>query len=165
LAEAQASSQAPVIHLPFWELAIEAQILAANKQQSRRSSLLNDLGIIWVAGFNMARVSYFGDLGLAYTEKGIALTPRGHVPAGTVLAGCGRGYEEASRYPELFVSLILDKRTDVTGMELAVKIKKAALWAVPMLDCGDHVFDPVTGTKIPAFALDDLQALRVLHRS
>lgn len=159
------SSVAPALYLPFWEIEIEASGTAVNRQQENSLKLLDQLKSVWVAGFNVLRASYFGDLGLLYTEKGVRLSAADPAPRGAFITGCTRTMEEAFRYVELYVTLILDKRADVTGLELEISKRGERLWGVPFADRGEKIVDLVMGAELPVFALDDLEDMRRVRRS
>jgi len=153
-----------IIYLPFWQLHVDAFATGANQKQEVASRMLDHLASVWVVGFALVRASYFGDLGLVYTEKGAVLTPAEIQPQGKHLAGCARGLEEAGRYAQLYTTLIIDKRADVTGMDIQVEVKGATLWAVPFIDQGEQIVDLVSGAELPIFAVDDLAELRRINR-
>ena len=45
-------------------------------------------------------------------------------------------------------------------MEIRVIPNRTELWAIPFEDRGDFVVEPVTGTRLPAGAIDDLAEIR-----
>jgi hypothetical protein len=155
--------RAEIIHLPFWQIRIEARADCVNKQQEVASRRLAELHSVWVTGFMLNRTSYFGDLGLAYTERSVLLKAASDAPPGAVVAGCARTLEDALKYTRLYVTLILDKRADVTGMDINIETRDARLWAVPLADYREKLMDLVTLAEIPAFALDDLEGVRKLN--
>jgi hypothetical protein len=159
-----APAPAQVIHLPFWELKVQAQATPGNKPQEVACRLLPQYGNIWIAAFTLVRASYFGDVGLAFTEKLIRLEPLPDFPARLAVAGCTREIEEAVRYAELFITLILDKRADVTGMKISLAVQGARLWAIPFADQGNQIQDLIIGSILPAFAVDDLEHIRKLEK-
>jgi hypothetical protein len=150
----------PVLHLPFWQLDIKAEVQAKTKQQNFASRHLLGLNCMYVTGFALVRPSYYGDLGQAYTERAVCLQAAEDFPAGFFIAGCSRTIADAARYAKLYSTQIIDKHTDVTGMDINVQITAARLWAVPFGDQGDKIIDSITGATLPAFALDDLEDLR-----
>ncbi len=156
------NSMQPSFYLPFWEIKIKVDAVAASRQQQVALKKLEDLDTAWVTGFSVIRASYYGDLGLLYTEKRIRLEP-GPRPARAFITGCSRTVLDVTKYVELLVTLILDKRADVTGMELDIKTTGAKLWGVPFLDRGDKVADLVTGAELPVFAIDDLEDVKRVY--
>jgi len=156
--------QADIIYLPFWQIAIQAQASCVNQGQEIASRLLAELRSVWVPGFTLTRASYFGDLGVLYTEKRVSLKAEDQIPSDRAIVGCSRTMEDVNKYVRLYVTLILDKRADVTGMDINIATRDAKLWAVPFADYGDKIVDLLTGTELPAFALDDIQEIRKFGR-
>lgn len=151
--------------LPMWEIGIAAEAAPINANQKLACRKLEELKHVWVMGFNLIQPSYYGDLGLVYTERMISLPALKHPPDGVFVAGCTRTLPEALRYVELFVKLILDKRSDITGLGLQIRTTDAALWAVPLADFGDKIGDPRTGISFPPVAFDDLEDLRRIRKN
>lgn len=147
-------------YLPLWRFRVTVTAAPVNRRQEAACRTLDDFTVVWVNAFNMLRPSYYGDLGLAYTEKGVEPKPTEDFAEGCFVAGCARGREDAARYTQLYATYILDKRSDVTGMTINVDIINAALWAIPFAEVGDKVIDLVSGTELPVFALDDLEDLK-----
>lgn len=147
------------IYLPMLNLEISFSIRSQNRAHLAASRQLADLKSVWVMGFNLVKPGFYGDLGLLYTEKNVRLSPA-DPPPGALLAGCVRTAAEAERYAKLFLSLLLDRRADVTGMDLQVETGNLTFWAVPFADLGEKIVDPLSGHAFPAFAVDDLEDLR-----
>ncbi len=147
-------------YLPLWQLGIESSAKASNKQQEVAISRIEDMKSVWVTAFTMVRPSYYGDIGLNYSSAGAMPRMVREWPQASFTAGCARTLEDASKYARLFVTLFIDKRTDVTGMEIDVKVTGAALWGIPFADQGSKVMDLVSGMELPAFAIDDLAEIR-----
>jgi hypothetical protein len=160
LAAIEAPTAARLVHLPFWQLDIQASISGKNRQQEVASRHLLSLASIWVTGFALVRPSYFGDVGLVYTQKAVTFNPAPEFPPGFFIAGCSRTVADAGRYARLYAAQIIDKHTDITGMDIAVNITAARLWAVPFVDDQDKILDLIAGASLPAFAIDDLEDLR-----
>ncbi|HUT54271.1 MAG TPA: hypothetical protein VM658_12860 [bacterium] len=163
VAKPESPPSARIIYLPFWQVNIEAFAQCVNKQQEVASRRLAELTSVWATGFIVNRGSYFGDLGLFYTEKAVAPAEAEALPYGAVIAGCARTPEDAQKYVRLYVTLILDKRADVTGMDLNIITYDARLWAIPFADYGDKIMDLITLHEFPAFSLDDLEGVRKLN--
>jgi hypothetical protein len=148
------------LFLPVWEIKVEVSAAPSNRAQEVSLRRLEDVDSVFVLAFNMIRPSYYGDIGLFYTEKGVTLTETSQPPKSSFVVGCTRTFEDAFNYARLFVTLMLDKKADVTGMDIDVRTKDSTLWAVPFTESGNHVIDLITGTKIPAFAVDDLDDIK-----
>jgi hypothetical protein len=54
----------------------------------------------------------------------------------------------------------MDRRVDVTGLELACTIGEAVLWGIPYWDEGEALRDGIVGLRIPAAALDEIGSFR-----
>lgn len=152
------------VHLPFWQIKFICNAFPTNSGQEIATRCLEGMDSAWITGFTVIRPSYFGDLGLVYTEKKVKPAPADRVSDGIFTAGCTRTIEDALKYVKLYVTLILDKRADVTGMDIQVETRDARLWAMPFADYGDKVMDLVTGLELPAFAVDDLEDIRKRSR-
>jgi len=162
-AAAQVGPDDRPLHLPMWRMEVAIKATAANSEQKVAIKKVGSQRVVWVTGFTLVRPSYYGDLGLLYTEKEINPPALERAPHRAFLAGCANGPAEARRYAELFITLILDKRSDVTGLELEIEPTSIELWAIPFFDRGDKIMDALTGTELPAFAVDDLSDLRRLR--
>ena len=154
------SSDMANFYLPVWEIKVEVDAAPINRPQEVSLRRLEDVDSVYVMGFNMVRPSYYGDIGLFYTEHGVILKETGMAHKNTFVVGCSRTFEDACNYARLFVTLMLDKKADVTGMEIDVRAKASTLWAVPFTESGNHVVDLITGSKVPAFAVDDLEDIK-----
>jgi len=163
-AEVKDMPMTKILYLPFWRLGIHATAVAANRKQEIAARLLENIKYAWITAFTLIRSSYFGDVGMIYTEKGVDLKPADKIPGGYFVAGCTRTVGDAQRYAELYVTLILDKRADVTGMDIKVHGAEPSLWAVPMADYGDKIFDLISGIELPIFAFDDIEDIRRINR-
>jgi hypothetical protein len=49
---------------------------------------------------------------------------------------------------------------DVTGLEMSCAIREVALWGIPYVDEGEVVRDGILGLKLPAAAVDEVDAIR-----
>ena len=160
VAAACSEGEPPRLYLPLWRFRVTVTAGNTSRRQEIACRILDDFTVIWVSGFNMLRPSYYGDLGLIYTERKLEPAPAEQFAEGRFIAGCSRGQADAARYTNLYATAILDKREDVTGMTIDVDIVNAALWAIPCTEIGDKVIDLISGTEIPVFALDDLEDLK-----
>ena len=111
---------------------------------------------VYVTAFALSNGFYFGDPGLIFTQKRVALSPGDPAP----VIGGTRGLEEAKAFVEPHLLGILDRREDVTGVELSCVIDEAVLWAIPYSDDGITLSDGILGLKLPGAALDEIGALR-----
>jgi len=157
-------SMKPHFYLPFWQFAVRGTGTAVNKKQNMAVKKLEEIRSVWVAGFTAHKATYFGDLGLIFTQRAVELTPSYEKPHGAFIAGCTRGEEEAKVYVDLYTSLMADKRADITGMEIKVDITGSVLWAVPFILNADKLVDLVMGNELPSFAVDDLEDIKRVGR-
>ena len=164
VAAAAPEGEVPRFYLPLWRFRVTVTAAPANRKQELAVRRLDDFTVVWVSGFNMLRPSYYGDLGLIYTERSLEPAPAERFAEGRFIAGCSRGQADAARYTELYATAILDKRADVTGMTINVDVINAALWAIPFAEVGDKAVDMVSGAELPVFALDDLEDLKRINK-
>jgi hypothetical protein len=153
----------PVVFLPFYRFRVEFVADSDDRRQILAAERYKDLDTIWVMGFNLIRPSYFGDLGLLYTEARVQVEKEDDTYGKTDrfrVAGCARTVDEAKIYTKLFILLMIDKREDITGMELSPLIHETSLWAIPFYDFQDKLLDAIMGREFPVFAIDDIEALR-----
>jgi hypothetical protein len=111
---------------------------------------------VYVTAFALSNGFYFGDPGLIFTQKRVALKTGESAP----LVGGTRGLEEAKAFVEPHILSLLDRRVDVTGVELGCVIDDVVLWAIPYADDGLTLTDGILGVKLPGAALDEIGALR-----
>ncbi len=144
-----------VVHLPLWAFQVRTQWTrpdaAGTPPMGWRAP-----GWVYVTAFALSNGFYFGDPGLIFTQKGVAL---GAGDAGPLVGGT-RGLEEAKRFVEPHILSLADRRADVTGAEVGCAIDAAVLWAVPYYDDGLTLVDAILGLKLPGAALDEIGALR-----
>jgi hypothetical protein len=111
---------------------------------------------VYVTAFLLSNGFYFGDPGLLFTQKRVQLSPGDPAP----LLGGTRGLEAAKVFVEPHLLSLLDRRTDVTGVEMSCAIDEAILWAIPYYDDGLTLTDGILGCTLPGAALDEIGALR-----
>jgi hypothetical protein len=160
----QNAAEKSLLYLPFWKLTVDVETTAAQKEQANVVKVLGQIQTLWVTGFSMRRPDLHGDLGLAMSEKRLQIPMADPPPPGGTVTGISRDPDQAARYGEIFVTAMLDKRADVTGMEIRVKVNNVALWALPFDDQGQVLIDLITNTRLPGNALDDLLEIREAHR-
>jgi hypothetical protein len=111
---------------------------------------------VYVTAFALSNAFYFGDPGLIFTQKHVKLAAADPAP----LIGGTRSLDEARAFVEFHILSILDRRVDVTGVELHCVIDDAVLWGIPYYDDGLTLVDGILGLKMPCAALDEIDALR-----
>ena len=158
IARALLPSDRSPLYLPLWAFRVQ---YATSWEDPEREALGRQVPVIewvYVTAFELHNASYFGDPGQIFTEKRVSLEAG---PAGLVVGGT-RSLEEAKAYVEPHILTVIDRRVDVTGMELSCAIGDAMLWGVPFLDEGALLRDGILGVKIPPAAVDELGAIRAL---
>lgn len=161
IARAALPADRPALCLPLWAFQVQ---YATSWQDPEREALARQvppIAWVFVTAFELHNASYLGDPGQIFTERRVQLEAGPSAP----LVGCTRSLEEAKAYVEPHILTIIDRRVDVTGMELSCSIGKAVLWGVPFVDEGKTLRDGILGLKIPAAAVDELGAIRSLVRT
>lgn len=149
------ASGTPAGFLPLWGFRVRAG-WSRPDQEGPRASAWTAPEWVYVTAFALSNGFYFGDPGLIFTQKRVALSPGDPAP----VIGGTRGLEEAKAFVEPHLLGILDRREDVTGVELSCVIDEAVLWAIPYSDDGITLSDGILGLKLPGAALDEIGALR-----
>jgi hypothetical protein len=155
----------PLLYLPFWKLYVDVVTKAVKEKQENMMGGLGQIHILWVTGFSVRRPDFHGDLGMMMSEKQIEIPRADRPPPGGVVTGISRDPGEAVRYGEIFVTAMLDKRADVTGMEIRVNVNNIELWALPFEDQGEAIIDLTTNTRLPSNAIEDLPEIRKANRT
>ena len=155
---AKAVLPSPPLYLPLWAFHVQYATSWEDREREALARQVPAVEWVYVTGFELHNASYFGDPGQIFTEKRVRLEAGPFAS----LCACTRSLKEAEAYVEPHILAIIDRRVDVTGMELSCAIGEAILWGVPFLDEGDALRDGILGLKIPAAALDDLGAIRAL---
>ncbi|MFB3819378.1 MAG: hypothetical protein ACE147_17095 [Candidatus Methylomirabilales bacterium] len=160
-ARPSAAGLRPSLHLPMWAFRVQTKSTWADPEREAEASLIAPIPWVYVTGFSLHNPFYFGDPGLIFTERRVELTAGEPVP----VFGGVRGLEAAAAFVHSHVLTILDRRVDVTGLDLACTIVEARVWAVPFLEKDDVVEDAILGLRLPAAALNDLTALTALLKT
>lgn len=155
---------ADVLWLPFWELDAEVTVADPAGHTPAFTGVVAGIERIWVAGFAVRRPELFGEPGVPLTERQTRFEPAGEGGGPARLLGACRGPGLIERYARLTVLRLLDRREDVTGVDVTVRIRRAGLWAVPFEDRGDRLVDLATGASLPAAAFEDLAEIRAVRR-
>jgi hypothetical protein len=142
-------------NLPLWAFRVRAT-WSRPDQEASAATTRTAPDWVYVTAFALSNGFYFGDPGLIFTQKRVVLSPDDPAP----FVGGTRGLEEAKVFVEPHLLSILDRREDVTGVELSCVIDEAVLWAIPYADDGITLTDGILGLKLPGAALDEIGALR-----
>jgi len=113
-----------IVRLPLWRM--ELDVASPVDEWSGRR-------IAWVSGFYQTRVLFFGDPGMDLTERGVEFLEVEEIPAGARLLGVACGPDEAVETARLLITQAIDRRRDVTGMEISIAAVGIELWAVPFV--------------------------------
>ncbi len=157
-AQAALPSDRPPLYLPLWAFHVQYATSWEDPEREALARQMPALEWVYVTAFELHNAFYFGDPGQIFTEKRVHLEAG---PAAPVVA-CTRSLADAKAYVEPHILSVIDRRVDVTGMELSCAIGEAMLWGVPFLDQGDVLRDGILGLKLPAAAVDELGAIRAL---
>ena len=155
-ARAALSSDRPVLHLPLWAFRVQYATSWKDPERQALARQIPPVEWVYVTGFELHNASYFGDPGMIYTEKRVRLEPAS--PA--LVMGCTRSLEAAKAYVQPHLMTVIDRRVDVTGLEISCAIQDVMLWAIPYFDEGEVLRDGILGLKVPAAAVDEVGAIR-----
>ena len=142
-------------HLPMWGFRVRADWSRLN-EEGPAATAWTAPEWVYVTAFALSNGFYFGDPGLIFTQKRVVLSQGDPAP----VIGGTRGLEEAKAFVEPHLLGILDRREDVTGVQLSCVIDEAVLWAIPYSDDGITLSDGILSLKLPGAALDEIGALR-----
>lgn len=142
-------------HLPLWAFRVHAE-WAWPDPTTAKTVAWPAPEWVYVTAFSLVNGFYFGDPGLIFTQRRVALAEGEPAP----LVGGTRGLEDAKVFVEPHILSLLDRRADVTGLELGCVIDAALLWAIPYYDDGLTLTDGILGLTLPGAALDEIGALR-----
>ena len=154
---ARATARAPgrPTHLPVWAFRVRTSF-AWTQPAGKDAAVWSAPEWVYVTAFALSNGFYFGDPGLMLTQRRVVLEAGEPAP----LIGGTRSLEEAQRFVEPHLLSLLDRRVDVTGVELSCAIDEAVLWAIPYYDDGLTLVDGILGLRLPGAALDEVGALR-----
>ena len=142
-------------HLPLWGLRVRAAWERSGEVRGGNADWTAP-DWVYVTGFALSNGFYFGDPGLIFTQRRVELSPGDPAP----LLGGTRSLEEAKIFVEPHLLSLLDRRADVTGVEMSWTIDEAVVWGIPYYDDGRTLTDGILGCKLPGAALDEIGALR-----
>ena len=149
-----------LLRLPMWAFHVYSLWQWQDPRRASQAQRFPAIGWVYVTAFTLHNAFYFGDPGLIFTQKHVTLDAADPAP----ILGCARGLEEAKAFIEPHLLTIMDRRVDVTGVELATTIKEVVLWGIPYFDEGQSLYDGILGLEIPAVAVDEIGPLRAWNR-
>ena len=161
IARAVVQSEGSTLHLPVWAFHVYYATTWEDPERESLAQQIPRVERVYVTGFELHNASYFGDPGQVFTEARVSLEQDG--PASFV--ACTRGMQDAKAHIEPHILTIIDRRVDITGMELSCTIGETWLWGVPFFDDGKFLRDGIVGLKIPAAAVDDVAGIRAHARA
>jgi len=156
IAHAALGPDRSVLHLPIWAFRVEYACRWEDPARGKLARLVPAVEWVYVTGFELHNASYFGDPGMIFTEKRIRL----ELASPALVVGCTRSLEEAKAYVEPQLLTVIDRRVDVTGLEMSCAIRDVMLWGIPYCDEGDALRDGILGLKVPDAAVDEVGAIR-----
>ena len=142
-------------HLPVWAFRVRASWRWPERAKGLGKGWLAP-DWVYVTAFALSNGFYFGDPGVIFTQKRLTLTPADPAP----LIGGARSLREAEAFVRFHLLAILDRREDITGLQLDLAIGDAVLWGIPYYDDGLTLVDGMLGLRMPGAALDEIAALR-----
>lgn len=151
-----------LFYLPFYYYQVSFNLSAPKQISPRVNLLLQELRYIYVPAYQLLRESYFGDLGLIYTEAGIKLEEETQLfrPDAQKIGSATRCPSDAKPYLNYYPLLIIDKKQDITGMELKVNSSLDRIWAIPFFDLGKEIQEGILGKTFPLYALETIDEFR-----
>jgi hypothetical protein len=160
MAEASSDRQGAVLYLLLWAFSVRSTCRWKDPEREALARHIPPVERVYVTGFRLHNPFYFGDLGLIFTERRVILKPIPEAPSGITVVGCGRGVDEAKAYVEPHLLTIIDRRVDVTGMDLECVIGDPVAWGIPFVDCGTDLVDGILGLRFPAAAVEAIEEVR-----
>ena len=152
-------------YLPFYLYRLSVYPDAESGANPRIMQLLGRLNKVYVPAYRMIRESYYGELGLSYTELGVVLEDDPEVTelARKRIGSAIRSRKETAPYLYYYPLLIIDKRADVTGSNYKMESSLEQIWAVPFFDLGDQIQEGILGKTFPAIILDTISEFRAIN--
>lgn len=145
-----------LIFLPFWYFDVKVDLSSVEHKKQRELAVAPQIERVWVTAFSTRNSIYFGDPGLAYTLGQVAWKPRDD----GFIAGAAVGGECAGGIAKYFVLSAIDKRVDVTGVDMEIQCSNSRIVGVPFSDQGDRLTDGLLGKDYPQQVLSDINAIR-----
>jgi len=149
-------------YLPFYLFRVEVQTDERTAQIPQVKTVLERLKKVFVPGYQLQRESYFGELGLIYTEQGLELeedlgvsfSERAKIGLAT------RTIKDVFPYLKFYSLLMIDRRVDITGKSFDFKFQFLKVWAVPFYLLGEQIQEAILGRTFPAIALSAIDNFR-----
>ncbi len=141
-----------LIHLPFWEFEVDITYRTDDAKQRARA-MQSGLNRVFIAAFKMHSFAAYGNISLMITQR----IPEIHTTGDhCFISGCRKPDSQAGELIETLVLAIIDRKVDVTGLDIQITVTDSRLLAVPFYLDGDLLRDGVIGEKYRTHAIDDL---------
>jgi len=149
-------------YLPFYLFQVEVQTDERTAQIQQVKTVLERLNKVFVPGYQLQRESYFGELGLIYTEQGIELEEDSGVSFDerAKIGLATRAIKDVIPYLRFYPLLMIDRRFDITGKSFDFKFQFLKIWAVPFYLLGEQIQESVLGRTFPTIALSAIDNFR-----
>lgn|GEM_PF-3473934 len=142
---AKVFSAAPVF-LPFWQFRTN---VSAGNAPAAIEVFSQKLVYAWVTGFFAAKVATIGDPGMVYTSRSLDIQEEEAGPVEIKISGCVRDRATAEKFATVFIMQTIDRRMDISEMDIEVKFLSGRLVGVPFFRMGDRLFDGLVGLQWP----------------
>jgi len=151
-----------IFYLPFYHHRVSLVSGSEYIPEHLAAELPRRFANVYVPGYRLIRESYFGELGLIYTESGVILEEDLNVPEKERcrIGAAIRAPAETEPYLKYYPLLIIDKRSDITGKNFEFQSWFQKIWAVPFYDLGEQIQEGITGKTFPAISLDSISEFR-----
>jgi hypothetical protein len=148
------------VYLPLWAFRVRYACQWQDGEKEARARLIPAVEWVYVTGFAIHNAAYFGDPGMIFTERRVSLETAAVSGRAGIIVGCTRSQEEARARLEPQLLAIIDRRVDITGLELSCQVSEVIFWGIPFHDDGTAFRDSILDLKIPAAALTELAGIR-----
>jgi len=152
-------------YLPFYLYRLSVYADSESASSPRVMELLQRMTRVFVPAYRMIRESYYGELGLLYTEVGVVLEddPDVSEQERKRIGSAIRSREETAPYLYYYPLLIIDKRLDVTDSDYKMNPVFDQIWAVPFFDLGEFIQEGILGKTFPSIILDTISDFRAVN--
>ncbi|MFO8074207.1 MAG: hypothetical protein R6V85_20285 [Polyangia bacterium] len=155
-AAAEIERPGPRLYLPLWELRVQSAVPAADRARESLVGLATSIERLWVSGFRTRHPQLFKDPGRELSGRRIEASEDPDPPARQPLLGACRGPATLERRAELYVLDRLDKRADITRLDIELKVGEMRLWQVPFAVEREKLVELLAGTALPRHLFEDL---------
>ncbi len=150
------TSEGEKLYLPFWQIHFSTRFSGKDAKQIARAEQAQFRRVL-IAGCKMHGYLLYGDLSLLLSYDDPQTNPDAHAYP---VSGCRRTSEQAKKRLHTLLLAMIDKKVDITGLEVRTDITDISILGIPFFDFKDYLIDGLTGRKILSRAFDDLSAIR-----